>query len=134
MGKREALLRIVRLLRHDAVEPERAGTRMGAPGLPEPPAYAAPAQILAHDVEAEEGEALVIIDHRDHRRRRAVQFRDQKALRIHRAEAGIVAQAGIQPSFRRPLHRKPDFRLLQDANLWKLGHWMTPRIGNRRSP
>ena len=61
---------------------------------------AAAAQITPHDVEAEEGESLVVIDAGDGRGRRAIELADQKALRVDGGEAGGVGEARI-PAFRR---------------------------------
>jgi hypothetical protein len=66
--------------------------------IPYAQSIAAPAQVLSHDVEAEEGEACAVIDAGDGRGRSAVELADQEAFRIDRGEAGIVGEAGFQPS------------------------------------
>src|SRR5580704_17006782 len=62
-------LSVVLLLRYHAIEPDRAwpGVRNGR--IPYAQSVAAAAQVLSHDVEAEEGEACAVIDAGDGRGR-----------------------------------------------------------------
>ena len=63
-----------------------------------------PAQIRAHDVEAEESEAPVVIDAGDGRGRRAVELADEEACRIGRGETSVVGKAGVPAFGCRPVH------------------------------
>src|SRR5207248_4965888 len=67
------------------------------------------AQILPHDVEAEEGEARTVIDAGDGRGRGAVELADEEAFRIGRGEAGAVGEARIPAFGCCPVHRYRDF-------------------------
>ena len=60
--EREARFPVVVLLRDDAVETDRARAGMRDRGLPDVQAKAASAQVRPHDVEAEEGEAVIVVD------------------------------------------------------------------------
>src|SRR5262249_26745417 len=124
--------------------------------VPDAQAEAATAQVGAHDVEAEEGKARVVIDAGDSGRRRAIELANQEALRIDRSEAGGVGEAGV-PAFRRgPVggernlpgphrpylkivrrwhHRSPSRRGIYDAHLHyhaELSRWVVGRAALRR--
>jgi hypothetical protein len=77
---------------------------------------AAPAQLRPHDVEAEEGERVVVIDAGDGRGRRAVDLADQKALGIDSGEALRVRLARIPALGRGPVGGERDLAGPQRAN------------------
>ncbi|MEY9191075.1 hypothetical protein ABH987_004703 [Bradyrhizobium ottawaense] len=53
------------------------------------------AKTIAHDVEAEEGEAIIVVDAGDGRDRLAVDLADEETLRVGNREAGGIAVARI---------------------------------------
>ena len=108
VGELEAGFPVVLLLRDDAVEPDGARARMRDRGLPDLPAEAAPAQVRPHDVEAEECEAVVVVDARDGRRRLAVELADQEAFGVDGRKARRIVEAGIPALGRRPVRRERD--------------------------
>jgi hypothetical protein len=69
---------------------------------------AASAQLRPHDVEAEEGEPVVVIDAGDGRSRRAVELADQKTLGVDGGEAWRVGEARIPALGRRPVGGERD--------------------------
>jgi hypothetical protein len=71
---------VVLLLRCHAIEPDHARAGMRDRRIPYPHAVAFAAQIGAHDVEAEEGKARIVIDAGDGRGRRAIEFWRLKSL------------------------------------------------------
>jgi hypothetical protein len=77
--------------------------------IPYAQSIAAAAQVLSHDVEAEEGEARAVIDAGDGRGRSAVELADQEAFRIDRGEAGVVGEARVPAFGCGPVHRYRDF-------------------------
>src|SRR5262249_8760821 len=109
IGEAEARLPVIVLLRHHAVEPDHAGARMRDRLLPDAQTVAAPAQIGPYDVEAEEGEAGVIVDARDGRGRLAVELADEEAVRIDRGETGGVGQSRVPGFGCGPIDRDGDF-------------------------
>ena len=77
--------------------------------IPDAQAITAAAQIRAHDVEAEEGEAAVVIDAGDGRGRCAVELADQEAAGVDAGKAGCIGKARV-PAFRRcPVDGDGDF-------------------------
>ena len=66
--------------------------------IPNPQAVAAAAQILAHDVKAEKGKTLTVIDAGNGRGRHAVEFADQEASGSTEAKQAASARPGFQPS------------------------------------
>lgn len=87
----------------------------------------APAQVGPHDVEAEEGEAVIVVDHRNGRSRGAVELADVEALRIGRGKAGGVVQSGIPALRGRPVAGEGDLAAVHHAN----GEGVIHRIGRR---
>ncbi|MGC0394380.1 hypothetical protein ABIF91_006766 [Bradyrhizobium sp. USDA 241] len=85
--------------------------------VPDAQAMARAAKALAHDVEAEEGESLVVIDAGDGRDRLAVDFADEEALRIGDGEAGGIGKARIPSLGRGPVDGEGDFVGAQIADL-----------------
>ena len=100
---------VILLLRHHAVEPDHPCASVRDGRAPYAKSVAAPAQILPHDVEAEEGEARTVIDAGDGRGRSAVELADEEAFRIGRGEAGFVGEAWIPAFACCPIHRYRDF-------------------------
>ena len=98
IGEFEPGLPVVLLLRHHAIEPDHAWASMRDRGVPYSQPVAAAAQVLAHDVEAEEGEARAVIDAGDGRGRNAVDLADEEARRIGRWKQASSAKPGFQPS------------------------------------
>ena len=92
--------------------------------VPDAHAVTVAAQLRPYDVEAEEGEAGVIVDAGDGRRRLAAELPDQKTLRVHGGEARGVRAAGIPAFRRRPIGGKRDLVRTHRANtkiiLWRL--------------
>ena len=66
--------------------------------IPYAQSVAAAAQVLSHDVEAEEGETRAVIDAGDGRGRSAFELADEEAFRIGRGEAGVVGEARVPAS------------------------------------
>ena len=108
VGELEAGLAVVVLLRHDAVEADRAAARVREPRLPHAQAEAAPAQLRAHDVEAEEGEALIVVDGGDDGGGLALVLADEEAAGIDTGEAPVIAETRVPAFRRRPVQRKRD--------------------------
>jgi hypothetical protein len=116
VGESEAGFPIILLLGHDAVEADDARTGMGDAGAPSVQSIAAPAQVGPYDVEAEEGETIVVVHHRNGRSRDAVQFADKEAGGVDAGKAGGVVQPGI-PAFRgRPVAGDRDLAAVHHAN------------------
>ena len=109
IGEPEPRLPVVFLLCHDAIEPDhaRAGVRDG--GIPDAQSVAAAAHVLPHDVEAQEGEARVVIDAGDGGDWSAVDLADEEAVRIHGCKARSVGEARVPAFGRRPVDGKRDF-------------------------
>src|SRR5262245_58486091 len=85
VSKLKAGLPAMILLCRHAVQSDhaRAGMRDRLIPYAQPVTFAA--QVRSHDVKTEKGKARVVIDARDGRGRRAVEFADQKAARIDRS-------------------------------------------------
>jgi hypothetical protein len=66
--------------------------------VPYAPTVATAAQVLSHDVEAEEGDARAVVDAGDRRDQSAVEFADEEGFRLGRGEAGGVGEARV-PAF-----------------------------------
>ena len=109
ISERKAGLLVIGLLRHDAIKPDHPCAGMGDCLLPDAQAVAAPAQIRAHDVETEEGEAFVVIDAGDDGGRLAFEFADEKAAPVDRHETVGIGKAGIPSLGRGPVDGKRDF-------------------------
>jgi hypothetical protein len=62
-GEGEARFLVIPLLGHDAVEADDARTGMGNSRAPGAQSIAAPAPFGPHDIEAEEGEEVAVVDH-----------------------------------------------------------------------
>jgi len=77
--------------------------------LPDSYAAACAAQVGSHDVKAEKGKALAVIDAGDGRGRRAVELRDEEALPIDASKARGVGEAGIPALSRRPIDGQGNF-------------------------
>src|SRR5262245_20097157 len=76
--------------------------------VPDAQAVAAAAQVGAHDVEAEEGDAIIVVDAGDRRGRRAVELADEESAWIDRGKAGSIGDAGIPPLSGGPVCGKHD--------------------------
>src|SRR6185369_16772022 len=103
ISETEAGSPVIVLLRGHAVEPDDARTSMRHRRLPEPQPVAMPAQIRTHDVEAEKGEAIVIVDTGYGSDRHAVTLGQEKAVGIDHGEAGSIGQTGIPALGCRPV-------------------------------
>jgi hypothetical protein len=103
VSKLEAGLSVIVLLRHHAVEADHASARMRDRRVPDAQAVAFVAKIRSHDVEAEEGEAIVVVDAGDGRDRLAVDLANEKAVRVGDRETGGVGEARIPALRRGPL-------------------------------
>jgi hypothetical protein len=116
VGENKAGFAVIVLLGHHAVEADRPRTGMGNGRLPGGQPMTAPAQVGPHDVEAEEGEAVVILHHRNGRSRGAADLADMEAVGIDGGKAGGVLQAGIPALRRRPVAGEGDLAAVHHAN------------------
>jgi hypothetical protein len=108
IGELKAGLSVIPLLRHHAVKPDHARGSMRDGLVPDAQAVAAAAQIRAHDVEAEKGEAVIVIDAGDGRGRRAVELTDQKPAAVDRGKTGGIRKTGVPALARRPIGGERD--------------------------
>ncbi len=116
VGEDKAGFAVIVLLGHHAVEADRARTGMGNGRLPGAQPMTAPAQVGPHDVEAEEGEAVVIVHHRNGRSRGAAELADMEAVGIDGGKAGGVLQTGIPALRGRPVAGEGDVAAVHHAN------------------
>jgi hypothetical protein len=122
---------VVLLLRRHAIESDHARTGMCNRRVPYTQPEASTAQVLSHDIEAEEGEARIVIDAGYGRRRSAVELAYEEALRIDCDEAGVVGEARIPAFGRGPVHRyrdflrphRPDAKTVHDRRSYR-GAWL----------
>src|SRR5262249_34496222 len=77
--------------------------------LPYANAKPATAQIGTHDIKAEKGEARVVVDTGDGRRRLTIELANEEAFRIDGSEAGAIGEPGIPALCRRPVDGERDF-------------------------
>src|SRR5689334_25448710 len=70
---------------------------------------AAATKVLAHDVEAEKGEARAVVDAGNGRGWNAVELADQEAFGVGPRETGFVSEAWIPAFGCRPVHGYRDF-------------------------
>jgi hypothetical protein len=95
VGEGEARLRIVGLLRDDAIEPDGAVRQFSDAGLPYLHAVALAAEIRMTDIEAEEGEIRPVADDRDAGRRPVVDDTKQESVGICGCKSRNVVEARI---------------------------------------
>ena len=107
--------------------------------VPDVQAETSTTKACAHDVEAEEGEAVVVIDAGDGRDRLAVDLADEETFRVRDCKAGGVAQAGIPALGRGPVDRDGDLLrpLIADLQIahvaWPRGDGLVRKSGLRAS-
>ena len=98
IGQLEAAALVVGLLRDDAIEADQPARQRLHAGLPQGQAMTPPAPGRAHDVKADEAEALAIAHGRDHADRFIAQQADEIALRVGRMKGVGIVQTRV-PAF-----------------------------------